>query len=65
MSTKTAVFLQVAISIAFAIAIVIASNSLDGSGNEHTVVYLLIALCFVPNSWLARIIVKNSEKWFR
>ena len=62
MNLKKATYLNIGISILFAIAMVLSSYFLDGSDYEQTVTYLLIALWFIPFAFLSRVSVKEAGK---
>ena len=62
MDLKKATYLNIGISILFAVAMILSSYFLDGSEFEQTATNLLIALWFIPFALLSRASLKAAEK---
>ncbi len=62
MSLKKATFLNIGISIIFAVVMIFTTSFLDGSEYEQIVTFLWIALWFIPFSLLSRVSVKELKK---
>ncbi len=62
MSLKKAAFLNIGISIIFAVVMIFTTSFLDGSEYEQIVTFLWIALWFIPFSLLSRVSVKEIKK---
>ena len=52
MNKKTKAYINIGISILFAAAILISSSIIEDKNNSNTMMYLLIAIWFVPYSYL-------------
>ena len=62
MSLKKATFLNIGISIIFAVVMIFTTYFLDGSEHEQIVMSLRIALWFIPLSLLSSASVKELKK---
>jgi len=61
MSSKKAAFLNIANALIFAGTILLSGFLLQGSEHKQTIMYLLIALWFIPFSYLSTIEHKNKK----
>lgn len=61
MKPQNAIYLNLVISIIFAIAMIASSYFFDGHENQQMVTNLLIAVWFVPFFWLSRMSAKEIE----
>lgn len=61
MSNKKINILQIGIALFFAAAIILSTYLMKGSEHSDTVMYLLIALWFVPFLYLSKL-AKNNRK---
>ncbi len=61
MSNKKINFLQIGIALFFAAAIILSNYLMKGSEHSDTVMFLLIALWFVPFLYLSKL-SKNNRK---
>ena len=58
MSSKKVAILQIGVALLFALAILLSSYFIDSSEQSQTVTTILIAIWFVPFSYLVKIKVK-------
>ncbi len=61
MDSRKAVFLNIVISIIFAVSIVVSNYLLDGTPYDQTVLYILIALWWIPFMLLSMAGVKEQN----
>ena len=61
MSLKKPAFLNIGVSIIFAVAMIFTTYFLDGSEHEQIVIFLRIALWFIPFSLLSSVSVKELK----
>jgi hypothetical protein len=61
MSSKTISLLQIGIALIFAGAILLTNNLMNNSEHSGTATFLLIALWFIPFSYLVKIERKNRK----
>lgn len=61
MNTKKIILLQIGIALLFAGAILISSYFMNNSEHSQTITFLLIALWFIPFSYLLKIRSKNHK----
>ncbi|MBL1214307.1 MAG: hypothetical protein HND52_13195 [Ignavibacteriae bacterium] len=62
MSNKKINFLQIGVAITFAAAIMLSNYLMKGSEHSGTVMYLLIALWFIPYLYLSSLANKNRKE---
>ncbi|MBP1908514.1 hypothetical protein [Methanolobus bombayensis] len=61
MNSKKAVFLDIAISVFFALAIIISDFLLEGTQYGQIAMYILIAMWFIPFVYLTTAAVKEDK----
>lgn len=61
MDSRKAAFLNIVISIIFAVSIVVSNYLLDGTPHDQTVLYILIALWWIPFMLLSMAGVKEQN----
>jgi phosphatidylserine synthase len=61
MSNNKINFLQIGIAIFFAAAIILSAYLMKGSEKSDTVMFVLIALWFIPFLYLSRLAKKNRK----
>jgi phosphatidylserine synthase len=62
MSNKKINFLQIGIAILFAAAIILSNFLIKGSEHSDTILFVLIALWFVPYLYLSKLKNKNRKE---
>ena len=62
MNNKKINFLQIGIALFFAAVIILSNYLMKGSEHSDTVMYLLIALWFIPFLYLSRLANKNKKE---